>query len=252
MLLKPEQEMQRFRLIVDSLVDAAKKKLDVAAKALEKANAEYESAKDKLTEAELTKDRYNAVFSKPVVHRKRKAKAVAVPEVATAEKPKRKGRGKAKTKAVATETKENVKARKQRTRPAASSTATGSTTAKATLSEKIVKLMGSKAMRINEIIAALEEKGIAPKSNNLYAYITNLFGKNASFVKMSRGLWKVAEGKTSPKGDEETAPVMEAAPTTESPAASPPEESSEVADANKILEELNLDAAIASEATATD
>jgi hypothetical protein len=125
--------------------------------------------------------------------------------------------------------------------------------------ETMIKLMGAKTMGAHDVAKTLTEKGKAPKSNNLPAYISSVFssakGPNGAktFESVERGRYRVADWAKSPKAGEETAPVPETAPpakavaeTPETPKPPPVElPQSLPTDADDLLAELDIDPGVA-------
>jgi hypothetical protein len=75
---------------------------------------------------------------------------------------------------------------------------------KLTMIERVIMVMGSKAMDTAGVAEGLKAKGIAPKSNNLNAYISQTFStgfKQGIFEKEGRGFYRVVESKKNGKAD---------------------------------------------------
>lgn len=75
---------------------------------------------------------------------------------------------------------------------------------KLTMIERVILVMGSKAMDTAGVAEGLKTKGIAPKSNNLSAYISQTFStgfKQGVFEKEGRGFYRVVESKKNGRAD---------------------------------------------------
>jgi len=215
----------QFKGIVQAALKEAKGRLDVADKALAVAQSEYDAAAAEY--AEVKQEAETLLIGEKKPEPKPPAKAPAARKAVSA----RKTGGNSKKKS----TKTNAKKKGANARKGG-----------LTLTETIIRIMGAKVMGARDIAAALEERGEAPPSNNLPAYMSSIFsgargGKDAPnevddkgktvkdkngnpvkakiFVTVDRGRFKVADwvrkGTKSPKERKETAPetVKETTPT---------------------------------------
>ncbi len=234
--------LDKFRKEAESDLKASERRVNDAKAAYERATAELTAAGEEHKAAQELHQRFTGIAGS-VEPTRRPGRPKGTTNAAAAKSaPKGKG-GRKKATATAAPAKVKTKAKGK----AAAATPTKRTRRSKsdgglTMQDAMAQVMGTATMGAADIESALIKAGLAPKSNNLRAYISSVLSVSDRFVKVSRGQYRVkgtagAKAPAAPKAKAEKA-AEAAAP--EEPKTEPAAPASAVPTADEVLSELGF------------